>query len=132
MKVNYPADPEFVPGQPFRITLRFEYGTKTANDIHMSWRLPEGWSCVPQTQYLFITYRNGESVFFDLIPPEDAKALDYAEFIVGRNGNTCDDIIKLPLQLKGSSHATLMPALTQVFDRGLLNTKRCFRKLDLP
>ena len=132
MMVRYPDDPEFVPGQPFRIAVRFGRGTKTSNDIHVSWRLPEGWTCGKPTQYLFITYYTGEELYFDLTAPENAAALDYAELVVGRNGNSCDDVIRIPLQRKESSYATLIREKTQVFDRGMVNSKRCFRKLDLP
>ena len=130
MYVKYPDDPEFVPGQPFRITVRFYRGTKRVNNIRISWRLPDGWICEPLTQYLFITLSDGEEVSCDLLPPEDAGSLDYPELIVGRDGHCCDDVIRLPMQRKGSSHAKLQHVRPNVYDYGLINTLRTKRKPD--
>ena len=131
MYVKYPDDPEFVPGEPFRFTIRFHRPTKIMNNIRITWRLPDGWTCVdPQTQYLFITYSNGEDVSFELVPPEDAEALDFPELIVGRDGHFCDDVIRLPMQRKGSSHSKLQNGRPYVYDYGKLNIMRAKRQLD--
>ena len=130
MHVRYPDDPEFVSGEPFRITVRFQRGTKSVNNIRISWHLPDGWICEKLTQYLFISYLNGEEVAFDLIPPKDAKPLDFPELIVGRDGHACDDVIRLPMQLKGSSHAALQNEPPRTYDFGLLNFLRATRNLN--
>lgn len=130
MYVKYPDDPAFVPGKPFRITVRFDRGTKHANNIRIAWRLPEGWICDKPMQYLFITYLNGEDISFELLPPEDAKTLDFPELIVCREDQACDDVVRLPMQRKDCSHAALKKERTRVYDYGLLNSLRTKRDLD--
>ena len=120
--------PEFVSGEPFRIGIHFYRGSRDVNDIRLTWRLPEGWSCSEQTQYLFITRnRTNERVYFDLLPSENTLPLDYAELVIGRNGHTCEDVIRLPLQRKGFSHASLEKEEPHIYDYGLLNSRRTTR-----
>ena len=132
MLVRYPDDPEAVPGQPFRLSVRFRRCTNAVSDLSLSIRVPENWSCTPGSRNLFFSSKCGESVSFDLIPPENARPLDYAELVVTRNGSTLRDVIALPLQIKGLNSAALLPERVNAEDHGQMRSKRAFRELDLP
>ena len=127
--VCYPDDPEIVPGEPYRMQVRFTRLTRRLTDLQVKFRLPENWICAENNKGIYLG-PCGEVLTFEMTAPETMECFETIELEVRRNGMFCPDIISLPMQRKGSYAAALVPEPPRLLDYGRVRKMRAYRNLD--
>ena len=127
--VRYPDDPEIIPGEPFRLQVRFCRCTNRITDLKVKLRLPEGWICAePEKELFLVQFAYGQTLSFDIIAPEDVEPFGYIELEILRNGFNCPDIVSLPMQVKGRYACTMLPQPADPLDDWRIRSIRAKRK----
>ncbi len=105
LDIEYVENPVIQEGYPKKLRLRLRRSSVEDAMVFLKWRLPQGWSAVPNSEMVLYAKRKwSQSVLLEqeLIPGSLSGPLTFLELEVRINGRTNPVILTVPFQTTGT------------------------------